>query len=68
MFPHPLPLKIYCSSTGRAGGLFIQGNEKCTSEKVLVDIGEPPDEPRFDVDVWPSATSCKLSHVELTSR
>jgi hypothetical protein len=31
---------------GWPGGLYIQNNEKCTSEKVLVDIGrigKPPD-------------------------
>lgn len=31
------------SDVGRASGLYIQNKEKCTSEKVLVDIEKPPD-------------------------
>lgn len=47
------------SFMGASGGLYIQDNEKCTSEKVLVDIDEPPDEPRFDVDFL---AECDIMH------
>lgn len=38
-----LMLEILDGYKESPGGLFIQNNEKCTSEKVLVHIDKPPD-------------------------
>lgn len=59
-------LGISDSYKERPGGLYIQNNEKCTSEKVLVDIGKPPD--NRDLMSTLARAICMLSHVELTRR
>lgn len=64
-----LYLSRFCHSYKEwRGGLYIQDNEKCTSEKVLVDIGEPLHQPRFDSTLTEDDIPARLVTWSLTRR